>query len=121
MHYRETILWQKAMQAAREVYRLVPILPREETYGMRSQLTRAMVSVPANIAEGWTRESDREKAQFLAVAQGSLAEAETLLTLCEQVGWFPEPETKVLRGLLDEVSRMLTVLRRNYRQARNEG
>ena len=50
MHYRETILWQKAMQIAREVYRLVPRLPSEETYGMRSQLTRAAVSVAANIA-----------------------------------------------------------------------
>jgi four helix bundle protein len=52
MHYREAILWQKAMASAREVCRLVPRLPREETYGMRSQITRAAVSVPANIAEG---------------------------------------------------------------------
>ena len=98
MHYRETIVWQKAMKAAREVYRLVPLLPREETYGLRSQITRAIVSVPANIAEGWTRESKNERAQFLSVAQGSLAEAETLLTLSEQVGWFPETETKTVRG-----------------------
>jgi len=115
MHYRETILWRKAMEAAREVYVLVPRLPHEETYGMRAQITRAMVSIPANIAEGWTRESNREKAQFLAIAQGSLAEAETLLTLCEQVGWFSERETRDLRGLLDEVSRMLTTLRRKFR------
>ncbi|MCK6554326.1 four helix bundle protein [Candidatus Binatia bacterium] len=117
MHYRDTIVWQKAMEAAREVYRLAPGLPREETYGMRSQITRAAVSIPANIAEGWTRESNKEKAQFLAIAQGSLAEAETLLTLCEQVAWFPEAETTRLRGLLDEVSRMLTTLRRRFRQS----
>ena len=116
MHYRETTLWQKAMEATREVYRLAPMLPREETYGMRSQITRAAVSVPANIAEGWTREGMREKAQFLAIAQGSLAETETLLTLCEDLGWFPRTETARLRGLLDEVSRMLTVMRRNRRQ-----
>ena len=120
MHYRQLIVWQKAMAAAREVYRLAPRLPREETYGMRSQLTRAMVSVPANIAEGWTRETSREKAHFLAIAQGSLAEAETLLTLCEQVGWFPEPETQHLRGLLDEVSRMLTTMRRKARSEKRE-
>ncbi|MBI4517432.1 MAG: four helix bundle protein [Deltaproteobacteria bacterium] len=117
MHYRETIVWQKAMESAREVYRLVPKLPKEETYGMRSQITRAIVSIPANIAEGWTRESIREKAQFLAIAQGSLAEAETLLTLCEQIGWFPALETQTLRQLLDEVSRMLTTLRRKFRTA----
>lgn len=111
MHYRETILWQKAMSAARELYRLVPRLPREETYGMRSQITRAVVSVPANIAEGWTRESDKDKVHFLAIAQGSLAETETLLTLCEDLQWFPPKETETLRGLLDEVSRMLTTMR----------
>ncbi|WP_416274543.1 four helix bundle protein [Lamprobacter sp.] len=104
------------MLAARAVYRLVPRLPREETYGMRSQITRAVVSIPANIAEGWTRESDREKMQFLAIAQGSLAETETLLTLCEQIGWFPEEETQILRGLLDETSRILTTLRRKHRR-----
>lgn len=115
MHYRETIVWQKAMEAAREVYRLVPRLPHEELYGMRSQLTRACVSIAANIAEGWTRETNRDKAHFLAIAQGSLAETETLLTLCEDQGWFPAPETIRLRGLLDEVSRILTTMRRNRR------
>ena len=116
MHYRETTVWQKAMLAAREVYRLAPMLPKEETYGMRSQITRAAASVPANIAEGWTREGMREKAQFLAIAHGSLAETETLLTLCEDLAWFPHAETTRLRALLDEVSRMLTVMRRKRRQ-----
>ena len=116
LHYKELIVWQKAMAAAREVYRLAPRLPREETYGMRSQITRAAVSIPANIAEGWARESEREKAQFLAIAQGSLAEGETLLILCEQVGWFPEHETSTLHSLWDEVGRMLTTMRRNMRK-----
>jgi four helix bundle protein len=86
MNYRDLNVWQRSMEAAKELYRLAPLLPREETYGMRSQITRAAVSIPANIAEGWTRESDKEKAQFLAVAQGSLAETETFLTLCEEIG-----------------------------------
>ena len=116
LHYKNLIVWQKAMEAVREVYRLAPKLPREETYGMRSQLTRAAVSIPANIAEGWARESEREKAQFLAIAQGSLAEAETLLTLCEQVGWFSEPETLRTHNLWDEVGRILTTMRRNMRK-----
>ncbi len=120
MHYRDLTVWQKAMEAAREIYRLAPRLPKEETYGMRSQMTRAAVSVSANIAEGWARESLREKAQFMAVAQGSLAETDTLLTLCEDMGWFPRTETARLRGLLDEVSRMLTVMRRKARETRIE-
>ena len=118
MHYRETVVWQKAMAAAREVYRLTPGLPREETYGMRSQITRAAVSVPANIAEGWARETLRDKAHFLAIAQGSLAETETLLTLCEDLDWFPKSETKDLRSLMDEISRMLTTMRRRARSSR---
>ena len=116
MHYRELTVWQKALEAAKEVYRLAPLLPREETYGMRSQITRAAASVPANIAEGWTRESEKEKAQFLAIAQGSLAETETFLTLCEEIGWFPRRETELLRSLLTEVGKMLTTLRRNFRK-----
>ena len=82
---------------------------------MRSQITRAAVSVPANVAEGWTRESPNETAHFLSIAQGSLAETETLLTLCEDLEWFPKPETKTLRSLIEEVSRMLTTLRRRHR------
>lgn len=115
MHYRELTVWQKAMEAAREIYRLVPNLPREETYGMRSQITRAAVSIPANIAEGWARESEREKAQFLSIAQGSMAETETLLTLCEQIEWFPEAQTQHVRILLTEVGKMLTTMRKNLR------
>jgi len=115
VHYRETIAWQKAVEMVREMYRLVPKLPREEMFGMRSQITRAAVSVPANLAEGWARESAREKSQFLAIAHGSIAEVETLLTICEQVGWFPQSQTPQVRSLLDELGRIMTTMRRNRR------
>lgn len=118
LHYRELVVWQKSMDLAQAIYRLTPQFPREETYGMRSQITRAAVSIPANIAEGWTRESRNEKAQFLAIAQGSLAEVETLLTLCERIGWFQPQETILARGLIDEASRMLTTMRRKLREGR---
>ena len=117
MNYRRAVVWDKAMDVAREVYRLSPRLPDEEKYGMRSQITRAAVSIPANIAEGWSRETMRDKAHFFAIAQGSLAETETLLTLCEDFHWFPREETERLRALLDEVSRMLTTLRRRGRES----
>ncbi|HEX7110884.1 MAG TPA: four helix bundle protein [Mizugakiibacter sp.] len=121
MHYRKTVVWTRAMDVAREIYRIVPLLPREEAYGIRSQITRAAVSVPSNIAEGWTRESWREKLQFLAIAQGSLAELETQLTLCEQIGWFPPEKTSRIRTSVDEVSRMLTALRRRNRKTETSG
>ena len=115
MLYRDTTIWQKGMDVAREVYRLAPRLPREETYGMRSQITRAAVSVPANIAEGWSRETANDKAHFYAVAQGSLAETETLLTLCEDLTWFPVNDTERLRGVIDELGRILTTMRQRHR------
>ena len=118
MHYRELTVWRKAMDLCKEVYGLVPLLPREETYGMRSQITRAAISIPANIAEGWARESEKERAQFLAIARGSLAETETLLTLCEELGWFPPEKTTTLRSLVVEVGKMLSTLRRKLREAR---
>ena len=116
MHYRRLIVWHKSMEAAKAIYRLVPLLPKEETFGMRSQLTRAVVSIPANIAEGGTRESPRERAHHLSIAHGSAAETETPLTLCEDIGWFPEDRTIEVRGLLDAVSRMLTTMRRHLRE-----
>ena len=117
MNYRQAVVWQKAMGIAREVYELTPKLPGEERYGMRSQITRAAVSIPANIAEDWSRETPRDKAHFFAIAQGSLGETDTLLTLCEDFGWFPHDETTSLKSLMDEVSRMLTTLRRRGREA----
>ena len=111
LHYRELTVWRKAVDLAKQVYRLVGRLPREEAYGMRSQITRAAISIPANIAEGWTRESQKERAQFLAIAQGSLAEAETLLTVCEELGWFPVEETVILRRSVNETGKMLSTLR----------
>lgn len=114
--YKGLVVWQKAMQAAKEIYRVAPDLPREETYGLRSQLTRAAVSVPTNIAEGWARETPRDTGHFLAIAQGSLAETETILTLCEELGYLQPAQTETARNLLDEVGRMLAVKRRKRRE-----
>ena len=117
LHYRETIVWRKAMDMAKEVYGLMPCLPREETYGMRAQVTRSAVSVAANVAEGWARESDKERGQFLAIAQGSLAETDTYITLCEELEWMPVERTARVRALMTEVGRMLSTLRTRNRAA----
>lgn len=114
-HYRDLNVWKKAMEMTVELYKLVPMLPKEEMFGMRSQITRAAVSVPSNIAEGWTREHDKEKLYFLSIAQGSLAEMETQLTLCEQIGWFQNNQTQTVRELMTEVSKMLTSMRKYLR------
>ena len=118
LHYRELTVWKKAIALAKEIYRLAQLLSKKETYGMRSQITRASASIPANIAEGWTRESEKERAQFLAIAQGSLAETDTFLTLCEEIGWMQSKQTATARGLMVEVGKMLSSLRRRFRKSR---
>ena len=124
MHYRNAVMWGKAMTLAERACRLAGTLPAVERFGLRSQQSRAAVSVPSNIAEGWSRESRREKAQFLAIAQGSLSELHTQLLLGERLGWLDAESLRPTYELIDEVSRMLTALRRKlrneFRETKNE-
>jgi four helix bundle protein len=115
MHYRSSIIWRKSMDLAKSVYSLIRHLPKEEVYGMRSQLTRAAVSVVANVAEGWTRESVKERAHFWSIAQGSLAETDTYITLCEELGWMTVEDTSSTKDLVAEVGRILSALRTKQR------
>jgi four helix bundle protein len=84
--YRDLVVWQEAMNLAETAYRLTASFPKEETYGLISQLRRSASSVPANIAEGYGRDSTGAYVQQLRVAQGSLKEFETHLLLAERVG-----------------------------------
>ncbi|UZW59759.1 four helix bundle protein [Lysobacter enzymogenes] len=115
MHYQETVVWNKAIRLAEKVCLVSGQLPAMERFGMRSQLNRAAISVPSNTAEGWTRESKRERRQFLSIAHGSLAELHTQLLICERVGWLRTADLPEIKSLIDEISRMLTVLRRAAR------
>lgn len=120
MHYRNAVVWQKSMQLAEVVCMKATLLPVEERFGMRGQITRCAISVPSNVAEGWARESRREKAQFLAVAHGSLAELHTQLLLCSRVGWLKDADTKHALQMIDEISRILTALRRKLRNEQRD-
>ena len=73
----DLIVWQKAMDLTTEIYRLIKFLPREETYALSDQMRRAAVSIPSNIAEGHGRNSNKEFANFLSIARGSLTELRT--------------------------------------------
>src|SRR3972149_3113769 len=84
-NFRDLKVWQVGMQLAEEVYRLSQQFPKHETYGLSSQIQRAPVSVPANIAEGHAIGSTKDFARFLGIAQGSLAELETHLMLAERI------------------------------------
>ena len=113
--YRELVAWQKSMALAEAVYRCARLLPKEEAYGMRSQLTRAAVSIPANIAEGQARHGTGEFLHFLGVARGSLAELETLLTLCSNLNLLPQESMGAALNLCDETGRLLTGLVKSLR------
>ena len=84
--YRDLLVWQQAMDIAVAVYETTRSWPKEEIYGLTSQVRRAATSVPANIAEGYGRESRGSYQQFLRIAQGSLKEMETHLLVAQRVG-----------------------------------
>jgi four helix bundle protein len=110
--YRELIVWQKAMTLAKLIYALTQPLPHEEKFGLTSQMRRAAVSIPSNIAEGQARRGTREFIQFIAQAEGSLAELDTQLTLAIDLGYVDPSQAKAAAALIEELRRMLNALRR---------
>lgn len=84
-NFRTLQIWQKAMKIATDVYFFSASLPAEEKFGIRSQITRAAVSMPSNIAEGCSRKSDKELSRFLEIALGSSFELETQLLICRNL------------------------------------
>ena len=109
--YRDLIVWQKAMDLVDLVYDLADEFPRREQFGLTSQLTRAVVSVPANIAEGQARPTAKDFANFLAIARSSLHETETLLTVAVRRRFVSESSTISAFALSREISKMLITLR----------
>ncbi len=112
-NYRELKVWQAAMDLAERCYLVTKGFPKDELFGMTSQIRRAAVSVPANIAEGQGRRSRKEFLHFLSTARGSLMELETHLILCQLVGLLEAQDVEALLSLADEISRMLSGLRRS--------
>lgn len=108
--YRDLKVWQGGMQLAVAIYRATEHLPEGERFGLISQMRRAAVSVAANVAEGHERQHDRELCQFLYISAGSLAELETYLCLCEELGYLDGTAVHPLFGQAAEVGRMLNGL-----------
>ena len=109
-NYKELKVWQKAMDLTVEVYKLVKLLPKEETYALSDQMRRAVVSIPSNIAEGQGRNSDKEFIQFLSIARGSLWELETQIEICLRIGYIDQNLTSTIYNLIAEISKMLNAL-----------
>lgn len=108
--YKDLKVWQAAITLATEVYKLTHQLPKNEQFGLISQMRRAAVSIPANIAEGHERQHDKELCQFLCISAGSLAELGTYFHLCEQLGFLGSASLEPLFGQASEIGKMLNGL-----------
>ena len=106
-NYKKLVVWQKADELAKAVYRATKDFPKEELYGLTSQLRRATLSVPTNIVEGYARKGKKELLQFLNMALGSLAETEYLLDFVLSLGYFKQDEHKNLQDLRQYVGNLL--------------
>jgi four helix bundle protein len=114
--YRDLEVWKKGVQLAKIVYRLTQDFPKHEVYGISSQLQRAAVSIPANIAEGHARSTTKDFLRYISITRGSLAELETLLTLAEQFGYCQTNHTNEITRHCDELSRMLSGLQKSLKR-----
>jgi four helix bundle protein len=109
--YKDLRVWQQAMMLAEAVYEVTKRFPQDERFGLISQMRRAAVSVPSNIAEGRGRGSDAELLRFCAIAYGSLMELETQAELARRLGFLPAHELSSIFEHCAEVARMLNALR----------
>lgn len=107
--------WRESMALVKQIYQCTSKFPREEQFGLTSQIRRAAVSIPANIAEGAARGTKKEFSQFLIIARGSLSELETLLAIAFEVGFLEKAALSVLETQLDSVSKLLSGLLRASR------
>ena len=108
--YRDLIAWQKSMDLVQTVYESVRAFPKEEIYGLTSQLKRAVVSVPSNIAEGQGRKSTREFLHHLSISYGSLTEVETQILIAARLGYLNPEEADRIAEQTAEVGRVINGL-----------
>jgi four helix bundle protein len=117
--FKRLKVWQKAHEMTMDTYRVTAAFPREEMYGLTSQLRRAAASIGANIAEGCGRRSDGEMCRFLQIARGSASEAEYHFLLARDLHFLPEKDFQKLTRQADELQRMLTGLMQSVRSPKS--
>lgn len=110
MMYYDLEAWKISITLAEEIYMQTRRFPKEELFGLISQMRRAVVSIPSNIAEGSARQSSRENIRFLQIARGSLAELETQVELASRIGFLPEENFQKIRSLLTRTGKLLNGL-----------
>ena len=111
--YKQLRIWQQSIELAKLVYVLADLLPDKERYGLRSQLTRAVVSVASNIAEGSRRKTTKDLIHFLTIAFGSLAETETQIIIAIEVGLLPRDKCDAAFEKINQLAPGLIKLKQN--------
>ncbi len=110
--YKELVVWQKAILLVEAVYKLTNDFPKEEMYGLTSQIRRAVVSIPSNIAEGYGRKSENDYKRFYKISYGSALELDTQILIAKNLGYSESKKYTPAELLLEEICKMLNVMSR---------
>ncbi len=108
--FKDLFVWQKGIELVNEIYNLTKHFPKEELYCLTSQIRRAAISVPSNIAEGWGRGTTKNYIQFLEIARGSLYEINTLIIISYNQNYVNKENSDKIEGQINEIGRMLNTL-----------
>jgi four helix bundle protein len=108
--YRDLSVWRKSVGLVTDIYKVTQAFPKEEVYSLTTQIRRAAVSVPSNIAEGWGRNTTKEYIQFLTIARGSLLELETQLIISHNLNYITGQSLQKILEKTQEINKMLNAL-----------
>ena len=108
--YKDLLIWQKGIEIVKATYLLCREIPNDEMYGLQSQIKRASVSIPSNIAEGWGRNYTKNYIQFLKYSRGSLLELETQVIIAKELKFISAESFNKIQGLITEESKMIMPL-----------
>ncbi|MRX68254.1 four helix bundle protein [Flavobacterium resistens] len=114
-HFRKILVWQKSMSLVTKIYKATRTFPKEEMFGLTSQIRRSSVSIPSNIAEGSSRESSKDFLRFLYISLGSIFEMQTQLEIAKNIIYINEEEFNLLYEDSREIERMLASLIRKLK------
>ena len=109
-NYKELIVWQKGIELAVEIYRIIDLFPSKEKYALSNQMQRAVISISSNIAEGWGRGTTKEYIYFLRVAKGSLLELETQVIIAFKLKYINQNDLNIVSDIIISIAMMLNKL-----------
>ena len=109
--FEKLMVWQKSIELAKQIYSISSNFPKEEIYGLTSQIRRAVISISSNIAEGYVKSSSKEQIRFSEIAYGSLMEVLNQVIIAKEIGYISEANYLSIRQSIEEISRMLNALR----------